>query len=86
MRRLIRRSIRRVVGRELLWNGNTERLSDFLDVRDPEHLIRWSWASFPRLAARYEAEMEDPELDHLSWVILETDAETEGFLTTLQRT
>ena len=41
----IRRSLMRLVSGERLWNGNTERLSDFLDFRDPEHLIRWSWTS-----------------------------------------
>jgi adenylate kinase family enzyme len=86
MRRLVWRSIRRVTSQRPLWNGNTERLSNFLDVRDPEHLIRWSWASFPKLDARYDAEMGDPDLDHLSWVILETPADTERFLTRLRPT
>jgi adenylate kinase family enzyme len=86
MRRLVTRSIRRVVSRRQLWNGNTERLSRFLAVRDPEHLIRWSWASFAKLAARYAAEMDDAELGHLTWVVLDTPADTERFLATLSPT
>ena len=86
MSRLVRRSIRRVVTRRALWNDNTERLSDFLDLRDPEHLIRWSWTSFPKLAERYCAEMDDPALSHLSWVVLENRAATERFLTALPST
>lgn len=86
MGRLLRRSIGRVVIRQPLWNGNTERIRDLLDVRDPEHLVRWSWASFPKLAARYGAERDDPELRHLSWVILETPGDTERFLTELRTT
>lgn len=82
-RRLLRRSIGRVALRRTLWNGNRERLSDLLDLRDPEHLIRWS---IPKLADRYGREMADPELDHLSWVVLETPYETERFLTTLSTT
>jgi hypothetical protein len=86
MRRLVRRSIQRVRSREPLWNGNTERLSDLLDVRDPEHLIRWSWSSFRRLDARYSAEMNDPELGHLSWVVLDRPADTRRFLSSLRAT
>jgi adenylate kinase family enzyme len=84
--RLIRRSLRRIVSRRPLWNGNTERLRDLLDVRDPEHLIRWSWASIPRLGARYAAEMDDPELDHLMWIVLERPSDAERFLSTLRPT
>ena len=86
MGRLVRRSLQRVVSRQRLWNGNTERLSALLDLRDPEHLIRWSWTSFPKLAARYRSEMDDPELSHLSWVVLDRPVDAERFLTSLLRT
>jgi hypothetical protein len=75
-----------VVSRRQQRNRNTERLRDLVDVRDPEHLIRWSWASFPWLAARHTAEMNDPELEHLAWVVLETRADTERFLSSLRPT
>ncbi len=86
MGRLVRRSIRRVATGHTLWNGNTERWSELLDVRDPEHLIRWSWSSFPKLAERYGAEMEDPGLAHLTWVVLNSRASTKRFLTALEPT
>lgn len=84
MRRLIRRSIRRAISQRPLWNANTERLADLFDVRDPEHLIRWSWSSFRKLEARYSAEMDDPELGHLSWVVLDRPADTRRFLSSLR--
>ena len=86
MRRLVWRSVRRVVSGPTLWNGNTERWSDLVDVRDPEHLIRWSWNSFPKLAERYGAEKGDARLSHLSWVVLRSPSDTERFLGTLSPT
>ena len=86
MRRLVQRSVRRVISGRTLWNGNTERWSDLVDVRDPEHLIRWSWNSFPRLAERYGQEQADEALGHLSWVVLNSPADTERFLGTLSPT
>lgn len=58
--RVIRRTIRRRVRRETLWNGNTEApLLTFFS--DPEHIVRWAWStrhkyreSVPRLEADHE--------------------------------
>lgn len=57
MWRVVRRSVARAVLRTELWNGNRERLSDWLD---PDHPIRWAWSQTePRrhrtadLAARF---------------------------------
>lgn len=86
MRQLVSRSVRRVATRRRLWNGNTETIRDLLDVRNPEHLIRWSWSSFPKLDARHHNEIEDPALGHLAWIVLDTPADAERFLSTLSPT
>lgn len=86
MRRLVMRSIARVVTRQPLWNGNTETLRDLLDVRDPEHIVRWSWNSFAKLDDRYRNDMDDPSLSRLSWIVLEAQTDTERFLGALSAT
>ena len=54
-RRITMRSIRRVVRREELWNGNRERLRNLL-TRDPEEsAIRHSWQNHQKNHDRYAA-------------------------------
>ncbi|MGO4256238.1 AAA family ATPase [Marmoricola sp. RAF53] len=62
MWRVIRRTVRRRLRREILWNGNIE--GPLREVfTDPEHIIRWAWSSHPRAAQRVEAVLCDrPEL------------------------
>lgn len=45
MWRVVRRSLRRAVTRQDLWNGNREGFRDWLS---PEHPIRWAWAHHAR--------------------------------------
>ena len=80
MSRLARRSIARLVRHQVLWNDNTERLSDLLRWWDPEHLLRWSWTSHERHRVRYGAEMEDPAHRHVRYVVLERPGDVERFL------
>ena len=57
-----RRTLRRRLRREELWNGNVE--PGLLTIfTDPEHIVRWSWTGHRRLAARIAAVQESrPDL------------------------
>lgn len=44
MRRVIVRTIRRSLGRHVLWNGNVEPPLRTI-FRDPEHIVRWAWTT-----------------------------------------
>lgn len=45
MSRVVRRTIRRAVTREELWNGNREPVGSFLRWDDPEeNIILWAWS------------------------------------------
>jgi hypothetical protein len=45
--RVIRRTLRRRLRREQLWNGNREpALRTFFT--NPDHIVRWSWSTFDR--------------------------------------
>lgn len=62
MRRVVRRTLRRRLRREVLWNGNVEGPLHRI-FRDPEHIVRWAWTSYPRAAERVgETLAQRPEL------------------------
>jgi adenylate kinase family enzyme len=54
MRQVIRRTLRRRLGRQTLWNGNIEPPL-WTVMRDDEHIVRWAWRTHPKTAARVHA-------------------------------
>jgi len=72
MWRATRRTLQRRFRREVLWNGNREGpLRHFFT--DPEHIIRWAWSSYPRVAERVDEVVRT--LPDLPVVRLRSDAE-----------
>jgi adenylate kinase family enzyme len=60
MHRVLRRSFRRAVLREPIFNGNTEGLRDWID---PAHPVRWAWSTHGQLTAKVQAAIEQrPDL------------------------
>jgi adenylate kinase family enzyme len=54
IQRVIRRSLRRVIKREKLWNGNRERWRNLIS-RNPEvNIIVWAWTHHDAHTKRYE--------------------------------
>jgi adenylate kinase family enzyme len=51
---VVSRTVRRRLRRQELWNGNVEP-SLLTIFTDPEHIIRWSWTSWARVAPRITA-------------------------------
>ena len=78
MRRLGARTLRRMVTRTELWNGNRERWR-FLFNRE-ESVLLWAWTSHHKLRSRYQAAQADPANVHLSFVRLRTPADAEALL------
>ena len=62
LRQVVRRTVVRRLRRQELWNGNREApLRTF--VTDPEHVVRWAWATHGDTAPRVQALRERrPEL------------------------
>ncbi|MGQ0575223.1 MAG: AAA family ATPase [Pseudonocardia sp.] len=59
MTQLARRTVARRVRRVELWNGNVEPpLWSF--VTDPEHVLRWAWATYPGTRKRVLTVLADP--------------------------
>jgi adenylate kinase family enzyme len=71
LRRAMTRTARRVLLRTHLWNGNRERLRTVLRATHP---IRWTWRTFHRNRAKYEAMWAEPRFDHLTKFRLQSAA------------
>lgn len=81
MTRVIRRTLRRVLLREALFNGNRERL--LAAITDPEHPVRWAWSQHADRRRRNEAIAAEPALGHLHVVRLRSPVETRHWLASL---
>ncbi len=74
MRLVVARTLRRVVTREELWNGNREPWSN-LWSRDPyRSIIAWTWQNYGAYRARYDAQAD------ARWIRLRTPAELSRWL------
>lgn len=51
MWQVIGRTVRRRLGRQVLWNGNREPPLCTM-LTDREHIIRWAWSTHPKTATR----------------------------------
>lgn len=80
MSRLVPRSLRRVVTREKLWNGNRETLAN-LCSRDPDqNVILWSWRGHSTHHPRFVTASHDPQWAHLSFIRLASPTATRRFI------
>jgi adenylate kinase family enzyme len=85
MSRVVRRTVRRVITREELWNGNREPLSN-LWSRDPQRsIIAWTWTQHGAYRQQYDDEMADPANEHLHYVRMRSPAATRRWLDAVGR-
>jgi len=80
MRRLVGRTVRRVVTRQVLWNGNREPFRNLWAWDPHRSIIRWAWTQHGKYADRYRAAMTAPAYAHLDFVRLSSHAEAEALL------
>jgi adenylate kinase family enzyme len=67
MRRIIWRTVSRALTRQVLWNGNRERLRNLWSWQPERSMIRWSWTQHHEYRKRYAAAMQDPANVHLTF-------------------
>lgn len=85
MARVIRRTLKRTITREELWNGLREPLAN-LYKRDPyENIIVWAWTTYDHVREKYEKAMTDGSWAHATIHRLQTPSETKDFLAELTR-
>lgn len=78
--RVIRRTIRRAITREELWNGNREPLSNFTSWDPEKNVIRWSWVHFHAKREKYAQACDDGIWSHLDVHRFRSPAEADRWL------
>lgn len=78
MVQLVQRSLRRVLTRQELWNGNRETLRKLLDPKDS--IITDVWSRYPDYNRDFERFCRDPKFAHLDFVVLRSRAEIDRWL------
>ncbi len=82
MWQLFRRTIRRILTREVLWSGNRETFREQFLSRDS--LFLWALNSHARYRRQYAAALASPEYAHLAVVRLRSRRETREWLSNLE--
>ena len=81
MARIVRRTLRRTVTREELWNGNREPLSNLYSLDPERSVIVWAATRHRVYRRRYGEASRHPQWAGLRFVHLRTQGEADGFLT-----
>jgi adenylate kinase family enzyme len=83
MRQLVTRTLRRMVLRTELWNGNTESLRNLIRLDPDESILLWAWTQHDKYVQRYGSAEHDPANQHLTFIRLRSRAEAAQFLASL---
>ena len=83
MRRVIARTLKRVITRETLWGNVCERWSNLYSLDPAKNIIVWSWTRFDRYQERYEGAIADGSFSHAEVVRLRDPRQVEAFLSEL---
>jgi adenylate kinase family enzyme len=68
MRQLIPRTMRRMISRQELWNGNTESFRDVFTLDPERSILMWAWRGHGKYAQQYAQAQQDPACRHLTFV------------------
>jgi adenylate kinase family enzyme len=77
--RLVPRTVRRVLGRTMLWNGNREPLSNLWSWRPEQSVIVWAVAHHEVIRARYTEAIAHPRWSSLTFIRLCTSSQVDQF-------
>lgn len=81
MRAVTARTIRRLVRREVLWNGNRERLRNVLSVKPEDSILVWAWTTYAPNREKFATLAA--ETPGLHWVHVHSRAEADAALRAL---
>jgi adenylate kinase family enzyme len=81
--RLTKRTIKRAIKQEELWNGNRERFWWHLKIWSDESLFHWLFKTYWRRKQEYPQLFALPEYSHLHIIHFKTTGETQTWLTGL---
>lgn len=80
MRRIVGRSVSRVVRRTELWAGNRERWRSLVSLDPRRSIVMWAWTQHGKYQARYGGAMTDPAWRHLEFVRVRSADDVEELL------
>jgi len=80
MRRVLTRSLMRVLTRQELWNGNRERSRDVLSLDPDRSIVLWAWKEHRRCQASYQTASVDPHWAYLEFVRISDEGDRNRFL------
>ncbi len=80
MAQVTRRTLRRIIRREVLWNGNREPLRNLYAWDPNESIIRWAWTQHAKYRERFGSAMASPSLGHIDFIRLRSHDEAERWL------
>ena len=86
MRQVVTRTLRRVIRREELWNGNREPLRNLWAWDPYKSIIRWAWTQHEKYQDRFGSAMGSPAYAHIDFVRLKSHEEAERWLSGLKPT
>lgn len=80
MTQVTSRTLRRVVRREQLWNGNRESVRSLLAWDPEQSIVRWAWTQHGKYRERYRSAMESSAFGHLDFVRIRSRTALEQWL------
>jgi len=80
MRRLLRRTLSRVMTRQELWNGNRETVRGFFSLDPEQSILVWAWTTHARNRASFLDASQDPDNAHMTFVSLGSPRAVRRFL------
>jgi adenylate kinase family enzyme len=83
MQQVTARTVRRVVTREQLWNGNREPWQNLYAWAPERNIVRWAWTQHDKYTQQYAAAMADPRWSGLRFIRLRSPREIDRWLATL---
>ena len=80
MRQVTGRTLRRILRREELWNGNREPLRNLWAWDPYKSIIRWAWTQHAKYQDRFGSAMASPSFTHIEFVRLKSHQEAQRWL------
>ena len=85
VRRVVLRTLRRVVTRQELWGGLREPWTNLYSLDPAKNIIVWTWTRFDRYSQRYRGAIEDGLFDHATVFWLKSAEQVRQFLSEAQK-
>lgn len=84
MRRVLRRTLGRVVRREVLWDGARERWANLFDPHPDNNIVLWTWARHASTREKFESATADGKWSHATIHRLRSDEDVRRLLSSLE--